>query len=71
MLNSVDSFRGYGGPVRPYERMYDSLDYDDVSIDYIIIIDIKLSKTGENLRESEIGYYCNLQIYLQCKLMIL
>ncbi|XP_004509139.1 heterogeneous nuclear ribonucleoprotein 1-like [Cicer arietinum] len=31
MLNSVDSFRGYGGPVRPYERMYDSLDYDDWS----------------------------------------
>lgn len=38
MLNSMDSFRGYGGPVRPYfdespvrpyGRMYDSLDFDD------------------------------------------
>lgn len=67
MLNSMDSFRGYGGPVRPYfdespvrpyGRMYDSLDFDDVSIDYILIIiiciaeslweiDSKLKKTGE------------------------
>ncbi|KAK2357109.1 hypothetical protein P8452_71621 [Trifolium repens] len=39
--NSMDSFRGYGGPVRPYfdqspvrppyGRMYDSLDFDDWS----------------------------------------
>jgi len=67
MLNSMDSFRGYGGPVRPYfdespvrpyGRMYDSLDFDDVSIDCIFIIiiciaesmceiDNKLKKTGE------------------------
>ncbi|MCI23875.1 heterogeneous nuclear ribonucleoprotein 1-like, partial [Trifolium medium] len=42
MLNSMDTFRGYGGPVRPYfdqspvrppyGRMYDNLDFDDVSI---------------------------------------
>ncbi|XP_057417498.1 uncharacterized protein LOC130711776 isoform X2 [Lotus japonicus] len=29
MLNSMDSFGGFGGPVRPYGRMYGSLDYDD------------------------------------------
>ncbi|XP_061341126.1 uncharacterized protein LOC133287506 isoform X2 [Gastrolobium bilobum] len=29
MMNSVDSFGGYGGPVRTYGRMYGSLDFDD------------------------------------------
>jgi RNA-binding protein Musashi len=54
MLNSMDSFRGYGGPVRPYfdespvrpyGRMYDSLDFDDVSVDYIFIIIICIAES--------------------------
>lgn len=32
MNNSMESFGGYGGPVRSYGRMYGGLDYDDVSI---------------------------------------
>lgn len=37
MMNSMESFGGYGGPVRSYGRMYGSLDFDDVSI-YILMI---------------------------------
>ncbi|KAH1223769.1 Heterogeneous nuclear ribonucleoprotein 1 [Glycine soja] len=29
MMNSMESFGGYGGPVRSYGRMYGSLDFDD------------------------------------------
>ncbi|GAU26025.1 hypothetical protein TSUD_224860 [Trifolium subterraneum] len=29
MMNSMESFGGYGGPVRSYGRMYGGLDYDD------------------------------------------
>lgn len=32
MMSSVDSFGGYGGPMRTYGRMYSMGDYDDVSI---------------------------------------
>jgi RNA-binding protein Musashi len=33
MMNSMESFGGYGGPMRSYGRMYGGgLDYDDVSI---------------------------------------
>ena len=34
MMNNVDPFAGYGGPMRSYGRMYGSLDFDDVSILY-------------------------------------
>lgn len=37
MMNSMESFGGYGGPVRSYGRMYGSLDFDDVSL-YILVI---------------------------------
>jgi len=33
----MESFGGYGGPVRSYGRMYGSLDFDDVSI-YILML---------------------------------
>lgn len=32
MMNSMEPFGGYGGPLRNYGRMYGGLDYDDVSI---------------------------------------
>jgi hypothetical protein len=61
--NSMDSFRGYGGPVRPYfdqspvrppyGRMYDSLDFDDVSIHYIVsLLLFALLKKCEKLIDS-------------------
>ncbi|GMY26035.1 RNA-binding protein Musashi homolog 2 isoform X1 [Fagus crenata] len=34
MMNSAESFGGYGGPMRTYGRMYGSLDFDDVSWGY-------------------------------------
>ncbi|KAL4644810.1 hypothetical protein ACB098_02G163200 [Castanea mollissima] len=34
MMNSAESFGGYGGPIRTYGRMYGSLDFDDVSWGY-------------------------------------
>ena len=37
MMNNMESFGGYGGPVRSYGRMYGSLDFDDVSV-YILMI---------------------------------
>ena len=41
MLSSMDSFGGFGGPVRPYVRMYGGLDYDDVSTDSRDLIFLK------------------------------
>lgn len=35
MMNNVEPYGGYGGPMRPYGRMYGSLDFDDVSISYM------------------------------------
>lgn len=32
MMNNVEPYGGYGGPMRSYSRMYGSLDFDDVSI---------------------------------------
>lgn len=32
MMNSPNSFGGYGGPMRSYGRMYGSMDFEDVSI---------------------------------------
>lgn len=31
MMDEVEPFAGYGGPIRPYGRMYGSLDFNDVS----------------------------------------
>lgn len=32
MMNPAGPFRGFGGPMRPFGRMYGGLPYDDVSI---------------------------------------
>lgn len=40
MMNSVEPFAGYGGPMRsnPYGRMYGSLDFDDVSLQTCFVL---------------------------------
>lgn len=53
MLNSMDSFGGFGGPVRAYGRMYGGPDSDDVSIDYMdtLLEFVLLRKCGKMIEK--------------------
>lgn len=38
MMNSMDSYGGYGGPLRTHGRMYGGLNYDDVSVYTLMVL---------------------------------
>lgn len=53
MMNNMEPYGGYGGPLRSYGRMYGGLDYDDVSIYALMII-------TKHVREMENRMICSV-----------
>ena len=40
MMDNVEPYGGYGGPMRTYGRMYGSMDFDNVSIIKCIVLSL-------------------------------